>query len=321
MKKYIECCPIDNSIDFETTSYKQAEGYLLKCKTCGQLISQCTKDCFMQTMQEFNDPVGTKPNEKSKKRAFVLHSKRLKLIKNILKKEPRDIKLLDVGCSSGAFLESANKLNFTTFGVEPAPEAAKTAIKNGLNVKIGTLQENNYQSNFFDVVTLFEVIEHIKNPIPLLKEINRVLKKNGICVIGTGNTDSLTVKILKSNWEYFNMQKHGGHISFFNPNTIKILATNTKFRVHKIITKNVKLTDNDSLLQHTSIACSDSTPDVGVGSDLSCKSCKPCNNFNICSFNLNYFVHRILKLFAEIIKLPVKFLNKGHDMLAILQKL
>jgi SAM-dependent methyltransferase len=124
----------------------------------------------------------------------------------------------------------AQNLGFIAQGVEPAPKAAAAAQAAGLNVRQGLLQEMDYPADSFDAITLFEVLEHVREPLPLLRECYRVLAPRGLVVIGTGNTASWTAVAMKSRWEYLDIGRHGGHVSFFNPWSMTVLAQRAGFR-------------------------------------------------------------------------------------------
>ncbi|CAA9892437.1 conserved hypothetical protein [Candidatus Methylobacter favarea] len=129
--------------------------------------------------------------------------------------------------------------------------------------------------NSFDTITLHEVIEHISDPIPLLKECARILRPNGVLLIGTGNTDSWTRQIQKSKWDFFDMKRHAGHISFFSPKSLNVLASQAGFSVVKVITHSVKFYEKGEI------------PPV---------------------------LYRLVKVFTELLNLPARLLNKGHQM-------
>lgn len=271
-------CPIGHANELTKTNIKLPEGHLSVCKKCGHLVSSCSISKYNKTMQQFNCVSGTLPKGKSKSRAFKLHAKRLNKIKQILNKPANKIKLLDLGCSSGAFLNSARALNFDVEGVEPAKLAAETAIQNGLKVHIGTLNELKLPYNSYDVITMFEVIEHLQNPQQVLFDAKKLLKPGGLIIIGTANTDSWTNKFMKNRWEYYDLQKHGGHISFFNTNSIKLLTENIGFSVLEIKTRCVKFFERNEIP-------------------------KP--------------IYKFFKIFTELCNIPAQWFNKGHDMLVI----
>jgi len=220
------------------------EGALRRCCACGQLISSCSVDEFEQTMQEWNSEAGTMPTGAD----AIRHRKRIsKLFRHVLPmvdKPAETISLLDVGCSSGSSLQVALDFGFASVkGVEPAQAPAETAIKNGFDVTHGFLEDAHYGNNSFDLVLLFEVIEHLPEPLAMMNEIHRILKPGGILLFSTGNACSWTAAVLGTRWTFFSMQEHGGHISFFSPGSVHKLAELTGFSVADIQTKQIILTE------------------------------------------------------------------------------
>lgn len=138
--RYLNACPAGCNVPLGTTEYVLPEGVLLRCRACGQLLSQCSEAGYWKSMEEFNDPQGTLPDECSETRRFRRSKKFLDIISAQLRMPPAQIRLLDVGCSSGAFLGAAVKLGYQADGVEPSVQPAATARASGLNVRQGLLQ-------------------------------------------------------------------------------------------------------------------------------------------------------------------------------------
>jgi 2-polyprenyl-3-methyl-5-hydroxy-6-metoxy-1,4-benzoquinol methylase len=91
------------------------------------------------------------------------------------------MKILDIGCSIGIFLLTAQERGFETYGVDISELSAEYARKQfHLNVFSGTLEAAHYPDNTFDIITLWDVIEHVLEPGLLLAEAKRVLKCNGV---------------------------------------------------------------------------------------------------------------------------------------------
>lgn len=240
---YLTSCPVGCHAPLQPTQYMLPEGALLRCAECGQLLSQCSEQRYWQSMQEFDDPQGTLPNERTAERRFRRSRKFLDHIAALLGKPPAEIRLLDVGCSSGAFLGAAVRLGFAAEGVEPAPRAAQTAQAAGLKVHQGLLQQAGYADGQFDAVTLFEVIEHLKEPADLLRECRRILRPGGVMLIGTGNAAGWSMAAMGAKWEYLDIGKHGGHISFFTPQSLGLLAQRAGFAVADVRTRGVRFCD------------------------------------------------------------------------------
>ena len=136
----------------------------------------------------FNLPT---PHEIGRRRKVA--ARRLQAVARLLKISPADIRLVDIGCSRGQFVDFATQAGFIAEGVEPATKIAAAAREAGINVRTGLLEEQQYPDATFDAASLFEVVEHLREPLPLLQECRRILKPGGILLISTGNAASWTV--------------------------------------------------------------------------------------------------------------------------------
>jgi 2-polyprenyl-3-methyl-5-hydroxy-6-metoxy-1,4-benzoquinol methylase len=278
---YLSACPIGCDGPLQATGIEMPEGPLLRCSGCGQLISQCSEEKYRQSMREFNTAEGTQPRPDALRRRFRRSRKYLEQIEKILNKPRSEIRLLDAGCSSGYFLTVANQLGFYAEGVEPGLDAVQTARAAGLTVHSGLLEDVALPEQSFDAITLFEVIEHLKEARDTIQRCNRLLRPGGILVIGTANTASWTFMAMKSRWEYFHIDKHGGHVSFFNPGSMKILAQRSGFVVEKIETRSVSFSERDAT---------------------------------------HPIIYRACKIISELIETPSRWIGRGHDMLVIMRK-
>jgi len=136
-------------------------------------------------------------------------------------------RVLDVGCSTGFFLREVKKRGFLGFGIDVSEYALKIAGKDGINVKKGTVEEVKFPLNNFNIVTSFQTIEHETNPIKFLKEIYKVLKKDGLLVITTPNYNSPLRFLMGEYWFGF---RHREHLFFFNHNSLKFLLEKAGFK-------------------------------------------------------------------------------------------
>jgi len=122
-------------------------------------------------------------------------------------------KILDIGCATGFLLESAKAKGYICYGVEVSDYACRLAKKTfGNNIFCGSLKDVRFPSNFFDVVTMSDVLEHFTNPLEELKEVCRILKKKAILLIVTPNLASLSAKVMKKYWTNFKEE----HLFYFD---------------------------------------------------------------------------------------------------------
>lgn len=272
---FVTSCPNGCNAPLLDTNILLPEGVLRVCPACTQLVSSCSEEQYQRSILMWDVSVGTWPTEKNYRRLKKRRIRTLKILSRILKKSLSDIHLLDVGCSSGAFLQIANSLGLNVEGVDTADKPVAYAKQLGLRVHLGHLEDVQFPENSFDAITLYEVIEHINNPAKILEECRRILRPGGALIIETGNTDSWTRMVRGRDWDFFNLQLLGGHISFFNSKSIAVLAKKSGFEIGKMTTRGVKFFE-----------CED----------------------------VPYVLFRISKIFTEILYIPSKWMHKGHQM-------
>jgi SAM-dependent methyltransferase len=142
-------------------------------------------------------------------------------------------KLLDVGCALGFMLQEAKAAGWKPIGVEASSFAAGYAEEHtGCPVYPGTLQQAQFESDSFDVVTLTDVIEHLANPLELANEIFRILRPGGVLFLTTPNFGSLFVKLYGANAYGIGPEDHA---SYFQPGTIRRLLSQSGF-TRRIVT-------------------------------------------------------------------------------------
>ncbi len=142
-------------------------------------------------------------------------------------------KILDVGCGDGFFLEEAKKLGWEAHGTEYSDEATEICKSKNIEVKCGALNDLSYPENFFDVVTSFEVIEHINNPVETVSAMRKVVRKGGLVYVTTPNFNALSRYILK---DRYNIIEYPEHLCYYTPRTLTYLFENNGFRERKIRT-------------------------------------------------------------------------------------
>lgn len=142
-------------------------------------------------------------------------------LKFIEKYYPSKGKILDIGAAAGFFLKTAKDANWETYGVEPSKWSANFANTNyNVNVKQGTLSDTKFESNFFDVITMWDVLEHVPDPTKELTEVFRILKPGGMLVINYPDFETFIAKLFGSKWWFL----LSVHLYYFGKNSMtKIL--------------------------------------------------------------------------------------------------
>lgn len=145
--------------------------------------------------------------------------------------------LLDVGCANGELLFLAKKRGFSIKGVEPNKDTAEIAVDNGLDVFKGTLQEASFPDSFFSVICLTGVLGFCENPLSLLIECRRILKEDGLIVIGDSNADSFWMKATEKINKWFGFPWSvilpNYRLFIFSESNLKNLLSKLNFKVKK----------------------------------------------------------------------------------------
>ncbi len=137
-------------------------------------------------------------------------------------------RLLDIGCSTGIFLNEARR-RFEVQGVELARWSADFARRNrGLRVSNSTLAEAHFENEQFDAITFFEVIEHLHDPLTFLREVNRIVRMGGVVALSTGNLSSAEAMIRKEKWYYFAPKFH---LYYFSLQTLELILIKAGFKL------------------------------------------------------------------------------------------
>jgi len=133
-------------------------------------------------------------------------------------------RMLDVGCAFGYFLKLCEDYGVETYGLdisEYAIERAKAITKAKLYLHDVNDGLKIFQKNFFDLITAFDVIEHLKNPANFLRESSRVLKLGGKLILTTPNFNAIARAWKQDKW--YGCTDYS-HIYLFTPSSLKFLV-------------------------------------------------------------------------------------------------
>jgi 2-polyprenyl-3-methyl-5-hydroxy-6-metoxy-1,4-benzoquinol methylase len=126
-------------------------------------------------------------------------------------------RLLDYGCGAGFFLRAAVKRGWEPYGLEPlVGHAVYARFMSGARVLADTLWEDAFEQDSFDVVTAFQVFEHLPDPSDELDKLWRLLKPGGLLLIEVPNIETWSVRLMRSRHRHFVQD----HLSFFSQKTL-----------------------------------------------------------------------------------------------------
>lgn len=136
--------------------------------------------------------------------------------------------LLDFGSGWGFFLAVAKEQGWTPYGLEPLPASAVYARATfGLTIVTDTLSESTFPPDCFDVITAFQVFEHLPYPQENLQHLHKMLRPDGIVLIEVPNFATWTMRMMGSHHRHFVQD----HLNFFSVETLSHLLSNSGFSI------------------------------------------------------------------------------------------
>src|SRR5665648_109258 len=180
-EKYTQqrACPVCQSSN-ERMLFNKSGGVYVNCNDCEMVyLNPVFKDEYLEEYYRSNHAVQSEIVDSDNEFYQSLYTKGLKLIESNL---PKKGKILDVGCSAGAFLDTAQKFNWNTYGLELNAKEAIHSRGKGHTVFEDTIHKTTLNETF-DVITLWDVFEHIKDGVAFLKTAKNFLGKDGLVFI------------------------------------------------------------------------------------------------------------------------------------------
>lgn len=219
---------------------------LTKCLTCDLVyVENFVSESELKKMYSFESGYHTTFLDENSQQ-LKYHLKQGYKYYKMIKKYKKEGRILDIGCSAGFFLKAAKEDGWETYGLELSNDTAEIARRRfGLNVLNGCLIGTTYESNFFDIVTLWDTIEHVDDPLKTMLIVNRILKENGIVAISTPNIDGLFPRLsykIGNLIKYWPHPEPPAHLFQFSKKTLDKLLSQAGFEVVEVLHKRIPIT-------------------------------------------------------------------------------
>jgi 2-polyprenyl-3-methyl-5-hydroxy-6-metoxy-1,4-benzoquinol methylase len=232
MSECLACGSSSNTLVLQKEDIIRKEGVVSLYK-CDTVFVDGYEDGFFQEFYDYY----TRYENMSKKDAFdPISTKRYEELLQKFESSVSGKRLLDVGCGIGHFVETAIDYGWKAEGLELSAPAVDFAARNGIPVHPIDFFSDSITPESFDVLTMFELIEHVSCPRNFLKKAEEVVVPGGLVYITTPNFNSIDRRVLGAKWDVI----HRAHLSYFTPKTLKSLVRNSSsLEVVNISTKNI----------------------------------------------------------------------------------
>ncbi|MFH1783734.1 MAG: methyltransferase domain-containing protein [bacterium] len=231
----ISCNLCDN---FDSSlAYRVNDIDIVRCKKCGLIYQNpMQKDVKGLYSEDYYDQ-----NYGDKER---LSSSARVLIESVSKYVPDNrIKVLEIGSGLGYTLKTARDRGWEVFGTDVSAFAVRYAKEeHGIEIFNGDLDEAGFEDNFFDLVIMSHVLEHLPDPSRFLEKIFHILKKSGVLYIAVPNIDSFKSRMKKEKWHHLQPEHHLYH---FSPRTLKKIVLKAGFKIVDMRTPQNIITSED----------------------------------------------------------------------------
>lgn len=224
----VRVCPVCGATHF--APYRKTEWWqLLRCTGCA-LVLESPRPTWASVVAMFSEQPEylDRPEDQATKRQLI--AAQAGRVYNISRFKPVPGRLVDVGCGSGFFLACAQERGWEAWGTEISTAAVAYA-RGALDLKVETGGLATLPAASFDAATMYHTLEHVDDPVVVLREIHRVLRADGLLVIEVPNLASFDAWWKGEKWEGWAWPTHLFH---FTPHTLTTTLLAGGFRRPKI---------------------------------------------------------------------------------------
>ena len=221
-----DTCQICGSQDLADYVAAQ-DGHFRRCRACGLIFNAWSEASIQRGQDEYNKAW---PHEHAERRLdHKVWSARARL--ELIQAYRPDGRLLDVGCGGCAALVAARELGYEAVGIDAGDYPVQLGAEMGLDVRKATLTATGFPDASFDVVTLWNVLEHIPRTKEGLAEVCRVLKPGGVVALIVPSGEYLKAQLFHRRVRYYRGPGAVFHYTYHNPRTIRRVLAEAGFEL------------------------------------------------------------------------------------------
>lgn len=223
-------CPVCGAIvaDPQINLWDDRYGYpgnfeLMRCSSCGHAFL----DCDLTPTQLGKLYTNYYPRKTFNIAQYEPHKERSGFglwfdgNSSAFRRVPKNVRVLDVGCGFGETLGYHAARECDVYGVEADENIRRVAEKFGFKVHVGLFDDSMYEVNFFDYVTMDQVLEHVTDPLSTLRGVARILKPGGTAILSLPNAQGWGARIFGRRWINWHAPYH---IQFFSRRSLLLAA-------------------------------------------------------------------------------------------------
>ena len=194
---------------------------VFECRDCGfrQCLDAADTTVYYKTLEDPEYETGRKER---------MHQSRMILrgIIKIIGGKAGGLRLLDVGAGSGILLEAAAEFGLTAEGVEPSDWLRKTARAHGCVINADILPHPEIRGPY-DIITLIDVVEHVSDPVEMVRSAAALLKPGGIAVIATPDVKSAAARLMGWKWWHYRI----AHVGYFSRRNLESVCSKAGLKI------------------------------------------------------------------------------------------
>ena len=237
--KSLDHCPLCKSDTgnsgkplFKSTDYISGDTFsILRCGKCGFIFTDSYPDQedefgrYYPKEEYYGSDEGRRFISPMEKMIFAFRVRRARRVLDLKSKGC----VLDIGCGRGLLLQLLKSRGWECHGTELSePLALRMRENHGIDVRACSIQDCNFADKMFDAVSIYHVLEHISDPKGVLQEVRRIIKNDGMLIIGVPNIASFQSVISGPKWFHLDIPRHVAH---FSPGTLKQMVEECGFEI------------------------------------------------------------------------------------------